>query len=68
MPKQTKRAKTTIVLLLSFVVLFCTLPLLDSTPYFGIPLWVYLSFGMTLLYVVLLVFLLEKRWDALSDG
>lgn len=68
MPKQKRKTQTKIVVTLSFVLLFSTLPLLDATPYLGIPLWVYLSFGMTLLYVLLLIYLIEKKWDTLCDS
>ena len=52
---------------LSFLILLFTIPLLSSTIYFGIPLWVYASLSATVIYAVVLIFIIEKRWNSLKE-
>ncbi len=51
------------MLRVSFVFLFLSLPLLPSTPYSGIPLWAWASLSMSLAYAIILIFVIQKRWD-----
>ncbi|MEA2098505.1 MAG: hypothetical protein U9P72_00060 [Campylobacterota bacterium] len=50
----------------SFLLLLLTIPFLDSTIYFGLPLWVYTSLSATTLYALVLIFVIEKRWNRLK--
>jgi len=50
----------------SFLLLLLTIPFLDSTMYYGVPLWVYASLGATTLYAVVLIFIIEKKWKSLK--
>ncbi len=55
--------------ILSFLVLFLTIPLLPSTPYAGLPLWAWASIGMSLLYALVMILFIEKNWqDESNDG
>jgi len=51
---------------LSFLLLLLTIPFLDSTLYYGVPLWVYASLGATTIYALVLIFVIEKRWNRLK--
>lgn len=51
----------------SFFLLLLTIPFLNSTIYYGIPLWVYASLGATTLYAGVLIYVIEKRWKNLKD-
>ncbi len=51
------------------LLLLLTLPLLPSTPYLGLPLWVWASLGMSLVYAIVLIFAIETEWDEeIKDG
>jgi len=50
----------------AFIALFLTIPLLSSTPLFGVPLWVYGSLGATLLLAVIIIVVIEKEWETLK--
>jgi len=50
----------------SFLLLLLTIPFLDSTIYYGVPLWVFASLGATTLYAITLVFVIEKKWNKLK--
>ncbi|MEA2048353.1 MAG: hypothetical protein U9O64_07910 [Campylobacterota bacterium] len=50
---------------ISFVVLFLTIPFLSSTPLWGVPLWVYGSLLSTIIFAVLIIAVIEKKWDSL---
>ena len=56
------------MLKLSMILLLLSTPLLTSSIFFGLPLWVYGSLGATLLYALVLVFLIEKRWNHLKES
>ncbi|MEN8302873.1 MAG: hypothetical protein ABFQ64_02230 [Campylobacterota bacterium] len=51
----------------SFVLLILTIPFLSSNIYYGIPLWVYASLSATVIYAVVLIFIIEKKWNSLKD-
>lgn len=51
------------MLRVSFVFLFSSLPLLPSTSYAGVPLWAWASLSMSLAYAIILIFIIQKRWD-----
>ncbi len=53
---------------LSFLLLFLTIPLLGGKPVWGVPLWVWGSLTLTLLYAVVLLFVIERRWDSLKES
>ncbi len=53
---------------LSFLLLILTIPFLSSDIYYGVPLWVYTSLGATVLYAIVLIFIIEKKWKSLKDG
>ncbi len=50
----------------AFIALFLTIPLLSSTPLFGVPLWVYGSLGATVALALLIIVTIEKEWDTLK--
>ena len=50
----------------SFFLLLLSIPFLNSTIYYGVPLWVYASLGATTIYAVVLIFVIEKRWRELK--
>ena len=50
----------------SFLLLLLTIPFLDSTMYYGVPLWVYASLGATTIYAMVLIFIIEKKWKSLK--
>lgn len=52
---------------LSLLTLFFTIPFFGSDIYYGVPLWVYISLGATLLYVFILLFIIEKKYHTLKD-
>jgi len=53
---------------LSLIFLLFTLPLLPSTAYFAIPLWAWVSVGISILYALTLILAVEKEWnDGSSD-
>ncbi len=52
---------------LSLLALFFTIPFFGSGIYYGVPLWVYISLGATLAYVVILLFIIEQRYHTLKD-
>lgn len=51
------------MLKLSPLLLLLTLPLLPSTPYFGLPLWAWASLGMSIVYAIVLILSIENEWD-----
>jgi len=51
----------------SFLLLLFTIPFLNSTIYYGLPLWVYASLGATTLYAIVLIYVIEKKWHSLKD-
>lgn len=51
----------------SFLLLFLTIPFLSSDVYYGLPFWVYTSLAATILYAILLIFVIEKKWNRLKD-
>ena len=51
----------------SFFLLFLTIPFLNSDIYYGLPLWAYASLGATVIYAVVLIFIIEKKWNTLRD-
>lgn len=51
----------------SFLLLILTTPFLSSDVYYGVPLWAYASLGATVLYAMVLIFVIEKRWKTLKD-
>jgi hypothetical protein len=52
---------------LSFFILLLTIPLLDGTPFMGVPMWVYGSLAATVIYGIMLIIIIERRWDDLKD-
>ena len=52
----------------SFILLLLTIPFLNSDIYYGVPLWVYASLGATTIYAVVLIFIIEKRWNRLKEN
>jgi len=48
---------------LSLIILLFTLPLLPSTPYLGLPLWAWVSMGMSIIYAALLIIHIQNSWD-----
>jgi membrane protein YdbS with pleckstrin-like domain len=52
---------------LSFLLLIFTIPFLNSNITYGLPLWVYLSLGVTIVYAGILIFIIEKKWKKLRD-
>jgi len=48
---------------LSFIILFLTTPLSNSTPYAGLPLWAWTSLSMSVFYAFVLIFHIETHWD-----
>ena len=52
---------------LSFLFLLFTLPLLGGEPFFGVPLWVWGSLTMTLLYALTLIITIERGWGRLKE-
>ncbi len=51
----------------SFLLLILTIPFLNSDIYYGVPLWVYASLSATVIYAIVLIFVIEKRWHKLKD-
>jgi len=51
----------------SFILLLLTTPFLNSTIYYGVPLWVYASLSVTILYAFVLIFVIEKKWNSLKE-
>jgi len=51
----------------SFLLLILTIPFLNSNIYYGIPLWVYASLSATVIYAIVLIFIIEKKWNSLKD-
>ncbi|WP_373004259.1 hypothetical protein [Sulfurimonas sp.] len=51
----------------SFFLLLLTIPFLNSDIYYGLPLWAYASLGATVIYAVVLIFIIEKKWNNLRD-
>jgi len=51
----------------SFLLLILTIPFLNSDIYYGIPLWVYASLSATIIYALVLIFVIEKRWNSLKN-
>ena len=52
---------------LSFLILIFTIPFLNSNIYYGIPLWVYASLSATTIYAIVLIFVIEKKWNKLKE-
>ena len=52
---------------LSFFSLFMTIPFYPSTPYAGVPLWAWISIGMSIAYAIILIFHIEKEWKSEED-
>ena len=53
---------------LSFLALFFTIPFFGSQIYYGIPFWVYISLGATLIYVAILLYIIEKKYSTLKES
>lgn len=51
------------LLKLSFLCLLLTAPFLNSTTYWGIPLWAWGSLVLSVMYALILFMALEKEWD-----
>jgi len=51
---------------LSFLLLFLTIPFLSSEIYYGVPFWVYASLTATIIYAIILIFIIEKKWNSLK--
>jgi len=51
----------------SFFPLLLTIPFLNSDIYYGLPLWAYASLGATIFYAIVLIFIIEKKWNKLRD-
>lgn len=49
------------------VLLLLSIPLLGGAPLIGLPLWVWGSLAATLLYGIVLIVVIEKRWDAFKE-
>lgn len=47
---------------LSILLLLLSIPFLSGKPYLGLPLWAWASLGATLLYAIVLILLIERRW------
>lgn len=52
--------------LLSFILLFFTIPMVGERVYWGIPLWAIISMLVSLLYAFILMYIIDKKWDELS--
>ena len=52
----------------SFFLLLFTIPFLSSDIYYGIPLWVYASLGATTVYAIVLIYVIEKKWNNLKEN
>ncbi len=52
----------------SFLLLILTIPFLNSDIYYGIPLWVYASLSATVIYAIVLIFVIEKKWHKLKES
>jgi len=52
---------------LSFLFLLLTIPFFSSDVYYGVPLWVYISLSATIIYAILLILVIEKRWNNLKE-
>jgi len=48
---------------LSLFLLLLTLPLFPATPYAGLPLWAWVSMGMSVLYAIVLIAHIQNNWD-----
>jgi len=55
------------MLYLSPLLLLLTIPFYGSKMLWGAPLWAYISLFFTLLYAVVLVIIIEKKWKRLKD-
>ncbi|MEA3370471.1 MAG: hypothetical protein U9Q40_03960 [Campylobacterota bacterium] len=51
----------------SFLLLILTIPFLNSDIYYGIPMWVYASLSVTVIYALVLIFVIEKKWNSLKE-
>ena len=51
----------------SFLFLLLTIPLLSGKPLWGVPLWVWGSLGATIIYALILIFIIEMKWDDLKE-
>ena len=51
---------------LALLLLLLTVPLLSGTPWLGLPLWVWGSLGATLAFALVIVLLIEKRWESIK--
>jgi len=47
---------------ISLLLLLLTLPLFPSTPYAGVPLWAWVSMGMSVLYALVLIYHIQTSW------
>lgn len=47
---------------LSLVLLLLSVPLLYGTPYLGLPLWAWVSLGITLVYALSLILSITREW------
>ena len=48
------------------LLLLLTIPFFGGTPLLGIPLWAWVSMGTTLFYAVVLILVIERKWDYFS--
>mgnify|MGYP006909082146 CR=1 FL=1 len=46
------------------LLLLLTLPLFSSTPYAGVPLWALVSIAMTIIYAIVLIFVVDKGFKS----
>ena len=51
------------LLKLSPLLLFFTLPLFPATPYAGLPLWAWVSLGITVIYALILIISINKEFE-----
>jgi len=51
----------------SFFLLLLTIPFFSSDIYYGLPLWAYASLSATVIYAIVLIFIIEKKWNKLRD-
>lgn len=52
--------------LLSFILLWMSIPMIDGGLLFGIPVWAVISLAVALLYAISLWVVIDKKWDELS--
>ncbi len=52
---------------LALLFLLLTLPLLSGSSWLGVPLWVWGSLGMTLLFAAVIIMIIETRWESIKN-